>query len=425
MTNRQTKKLIEWGIQVIDGDRGKNYPNQSELKTSGDCLFLSAANVTKTGFKFNDNAFIDNKKDDMLGKGKLVRGDIVLTTRGTVGNIAHYSSEVVFSKIRINSGMAIIRNNEQSGLTTLYLLHYLMSPIHAKEIDRVVFGSAQPQLTIATINKFPVLAPEKPEQERIVSVLEVWDEYIEKLEQKIALKEQLKKGLMQQLLTGNRRLPGFAEEWKAYQIGKLGDTYTGLSGKSKEDFGYGEPFITYMNIYASSVIKMENMQLVRVERSERQSTVQRGDIFFTTSSETPNEVGISSVFLEDVKMNIYLNSFCFGFRMHNMTTLTPEYAAYYFRGNDFRQKMTRLAQGASRYNLSKKYFMDTEIYIPAMDEQLAIVDILNSIDTQIDNHALGLENLKLQKKYLLKNLITGTIRTPEDLKPLMQTEVQS
>ena len=92
-------------------------------------------------------------------------------------------------------------------------------------------------------------APEKSEPERIARVLEVWDEYIEKLEQKIALKEQVKMGLMQQLLTGKLRLPGFNSEWKYYSMKELGDTYSGLSGKGKDDFGSGEPFITYMNIY--------------------------------------------------------------------------------------------------------------------------------------------------------------------------------
>ena len=232
----------------------------------------------------------------------------------------------------------------------------------------------------------PIDMPELAEQERIVGVLEVWDEYIEKLEQKIALKEQLKKGLMQQFLIGKRRLPGFSKEWKAFKMNELGNTYSGLTGKTKDDFGSGEPFITYMNIYSNPVLNTKNMQLVHIGENERQSIAEYGDIFFTTSSETPDEVGISSVLLDKSDQNIYLNSFCFGFRMHSLGTLEPRFAAYYFRSSIFRKKMTRIAQGASRYNLSKKYFMETEIRVPELDEQLAIVVLLENIDKQIAVH---------------------------------------
>ena len=94
---------------IIDGDRGKNYPKQNEFFPEGYCLFLNAGNVTPNGFSFEENSFITQEKDDLLRKGKLQRGDIVYTTRGTVGNAALYSESVPFENRRINSGMVILR----------------------------------------------------------------------------------------------------------------------------------------------------------------------------------------------------------------------------------------------------------------------------------------------------------------------------
>src|SRR5258708_3675943 len=98
----QTKHLIDAPLAIIDGDRGKNYPSQGELRPSGDCLFLSAANVTSHGFDFSECQFISRQKDEALGKGKLSRNDSVLTTRGTVGNVAYYDINVPFEDVRIN-----------------------------------------------------------------------------------------------------------------------------------------------------------------------------------------------------------------------------------------------------------------------------------------------------------------------------------
>jgi type I restriction enzyme S subunit len=133
--------------QVIDGDRGLQYPDASELRDSGHCLFLKAGNVTKTGFRFAECQFISAEKDSRLNKGKLARGDIVLTTRGTVGNFSYYSCAVPFENVRINSGMVILRNR-LSTISNAYLYLTLRSRIVEAQLERLSFGSAQPQLTV-------------------------------------------------------------------------------------------------------------------------------------------------------------------------------------------------------------------------------------------------------------------------------------
>ena len=169
-------QLESTGIDVIDGDRGKNYPHQNELLSTGFCLFLSAKNVTKSGFSFSETQFISQRKDALLNNGRLCRGDIVITTRGTVGNVALYSPQVPYENIRINSGMLIIRcaNN----ISNQYLYQVLRSEWFQKQIMAVQSGSAQPQLPKSHFLKMKIPLPPLPIQEKIASILQLIDDKI-------------------------------------------------------------------------------------------------------------------------------------------------------------------------------------------------------------------------------------------------------
>ncbi|WP_054652669.1 hypothetical protein [Limosilactobacillus equigenerosi] len=141
-----------------------------------------------------------------------------------------------------------------------------------------------------------------------------------------------------------------APAWEQRKLGELGNTYTGLSGKTKDDFGHGSAqFVTYMNVYSNSIAKLNDTDNVEID--DHQNKVQYGDVFFTTSSETPEEVGLTSVWLGNDD-NTYLNSFCFGYRPK--IEIDPYYLAYVLRSNIIRRKMFVLAQGVSRFNISKK-----------------------------------------------------------------------
>ncbi|MDA2323953.1 restriction endonuclease subunit S [Bacillus cereus group sp. Bc177] len=145
---------------IIDGDRGPNYPSLEDMQKKGFCLFLNAGNVSKTGFNFTENNFISKEKDEALRKGKLVRNDVVMTSRGTVGNLAYYSDAITFNDIRINSGMVILRAKEfVEG--TFFLYTMLRSTDMKKEIENYLSGSAQPQLPIKDLVKIPILIPDK------------------------------------------------------------------------------------------------------------------------------------------------------------------------------------------------------------------------------------------------------------------------
>ena len=163
-------------IEIIDGDRGKNYPKQDEFTDEGYCLFLNAKNITENGFNFDTKMFISEEKDNLLRKGKLQKGDVILTTRGTVGNVAFYSEHIPYNNIRINSGMLILRSKQE--LDNEFLYWTLKSNYFKKQIYTFQSGTAQPQLPISSLKHIEFYLPPINIQKKIVKILSQIDNKI-------------------------------------------------------------------------------------------------------------------------------------------------------------------------------------------------------------------------------------------------------
>ena len=196
------------------------------------------------------------------------------------------------------------------------------------------------------------------------------------------------------------RFKGYTKDWEQRKLGDMGSTFTGLTGKTKEDFGHGDAqFITYMNVFSNPVANLEMTEAVEIDA--KQNRVKKGDVFFTTSSETPEEVGMSCVMPEN-KDNIYLNSFCFGYRPTEKFDL--DYLAYVLRADSFRKEMTFLAQGISRYNISKNKVMEVSIPFPNLEEQTMVGRYFSTLDNLITLHQRKCEQTKKLKKYMLQKM---------------------
>lgn len=252
--------------------------------------------------------------------------------------------------------------------------------------------------------EFNFALPSEKEQEKIAEILSCCDKAIELKENLQNAKIKQKQYIMQKLFTNNIGKP--------YILGKLGTTYTGLSGKNKNDFGFGSKFIPYTNIFANTFVDTKKLEFVNIQEGESQNKVKYGDIFFTTSSECPEEVGMASVLLENVE-NLYLNSFCFGYRLNNFDILLPEFAGYLFRNNYFRSILNKLAQGMTRFNLSKNELMKETVFIPDIKVQKLYIKVFNDIDKEIALLAQELEQYKQLKKSLSQLLLTGIVRVNE------------
>lgn len=170
--------------------------------------------------------------------------------------------------------------------------------------------------------------------------------------------------------------------WEQRKLGDCGNAYGGLSGKTKEDFGHGEArFVPYTNVFDNPITDANRLEAVEIDI--KQNEVRRGDALFTVSSETPEEVGMSSVWLSDQR-NVYLNSFCFGYRQDG--SFDPNYLAYMLRSANVRADLTLLAQGISRFNISKNKVMELEVPWPTIDEQRQVGSFLRQLDNLITLH---------------------------------------
>lgn len=176
-------------IQILDGDRGTNYPGKKDLLSEGFCLFLNTKNVRPDGFRFDELEFVDQKRDQLLGKGRLKRNDVVLTTRGTIGNVGLYSIDIQFEQIRINSGMVILRP-DNSAIHPEFLFYFLQSTFFRTQVQEMVSGSAQPQLPIRSIKQIQVVIPPLDEQKSIVNQIKNEKQLVHSTAKIIELYEQ-------------------------------------------------------------------------------------------------------------------------------------------------------------------------------------------------------------------------------------------
>lgn len=209
-----TKKTSVWKdykigkiLETIDGDRGKNYPKKHEYLDDGYCLFLSTKNVLKGEFKFDDTVFISKEKDEILRGGKLERKDLVITTRGTLGNVAYYDNKVPYENVRINSGMLILRINDHDFLNPVYLMQFINSSLFIQQLRRKQSGTAQPQIPAGVLKEIKIMIPNSiEEQEQIIieieSRLSVCENIEANIEEALGKAEALRQSILKKAFEG-------------------------------------------------------------------------------------------------------------------------------------------------------------------------------------------------------------------------------
>ena len=267
--------------EIIDGDRGKNYPQQHEFLDEGYCLFLNTGNVTKAGFSFDSNQFISKEKCDLLRKGKLQRHDIVYTTRGTVGNAAFYSDSIPYEHVRINSGMVIIRPKETI-VCTEFLYQILKSDYYRPFFRKYCTGSAQPQLPIKNFSTIELDLPDLPVQRFIAGILSSYDDLIENNQKQIKLLEEAAQRLYKEWFVdlrfpGHETTPivdGVPEGWRRERLVDLVDVQYGYAfdGSLFNTAKNGMPIIRIRNIPSG------NTGDYTTEEADSRYIVHNGDI---------------------------------------------------------------------------------------------------------------------------------------------------
>jgi type I restriction enzyme S subunit len=376
----------EWKIaeldtlgSVIDGDRGTNYPSSKDFSESGHCLFLNAGNVTKDGFRFSKCVFITAEKDGQLGKGHLKRNDIVLTTRGTVGNLAYFDAAVLFEHIRINSGMVILRN-ESSDLNTSFLYAFLQSHYGQSQIERLSFGSAQPQLTVKGISKLRIITPCLAEQQAIAEALSDVDALISALDRLITKKRAIKQGAMQELLTGRRRLPGFDGEWEVRHLGSILQLRYGKSQRGITISGGDYPVLATSGEFGRTNRILYDRPSVIIGR--------KGTIDAPLYVDTPFWA-IDTTYYSEISELAH-----------------PKYLYYLFTTFDW----YAYNEASGVPSLNAKTVHSIEASLPPILEQTAIATALSDMDAEIAALERRRDKTKLLKQGMMQELLTGRIR---------------
>lgn len=286
------------------------------------------------------------------------------------------------------------------------LWHWFKSPDFQKLIMQLQEGGVRLYFYYDKLCMGEVSLPSLEEQRKIGKLFDTLDNLITLHQRKFEKLTNVKKSMLEKMFPQNGssypeiRFKGFTDPWEQRKLGDVGETYTGLSGKTKADFGHGQArFVTYMNVFSNPISNPEMTEPIEID--PKQNEVEVGDVFFTTSSETPEEVGMSSVLLEK-RGKIYLNSFCFGFRPTEK--IDSYYLAYMLRSESAREKIILLAQGISRYNISKNKVMEIAVSLPSLDEQKLIGQYFRQLDNLITLHQRELEKLQNIKKSMLEKM---------------------
>ena len=392
-------------IEKITDFRGRTPKKLGMDWNESGYLALSALNVKDGYIDFSQNVHYGDQAlyNEWMSGNELHEGQVLFTTEAPMGNVA----QVPDNKRYILSQRTIAFDVKEDVITENFLATLLRSPAVFNTLTSLSSGGTAKGVSQKSLAGVGVQVPvDLKEQTLLADYFHSLNNLITLHQRKLEKLKTFKKAMLDKMFPKNGelvpeiRFSGFTDPWEQRKLGDVGTTYTGLSGKTKEDFGHGNgKFVTYMNVFSNTVGLPDMVEPVEID--DTQNKVLYGDVLFTTSSETPEEVGMSSVWLENAE-NTYLNSFCFGYRP--TVEFNPYYLAYMLRSFSMREKIKFLAQGISRYNISKNKMMYIEIPIPNIEEQEQIGTYFRTINNLITLHQRKLEKLQNIKKSMLNKM---------------------
>lgn len=366
---------------------------------------LRSSNIDEDMFRlFQDDVFV---KSDAVNIPSVKDKDILITAANGSSHLVgkHALVRTDGNGEMVHGGFMLLATSKEAA----FLNASMCTPWYREFIESNMMGGngALGNLPKKAFDELQLIAPVSvAERDYIGTCFETLNVLISVRQSALAKLQALKKSMLVNMFPqGDAKVPkirfrGFVGVWEGVRLGDEGHTYNGLSGKTSADFGHGAgKYVTYMNVFINPISKEGQCESVEIDK--RQNEVRPGDVFFTTSSETPDEVGMSSVWLSSGK-NTYLNSFCFGYRPHR--EIDSKFLAYLLRSMSFREKVVKLAQGISRFNISKGKVMDIHILMPEKEEQVKIGEYFYSLDRLIAARRDEIEQLKHMKAALLNRM---------------------
>lgn len=396
-------------IQIIDGDRGKNYPKKEEFKSIGFCVFLNASNIKDDTFVFENIDFISEEKDNLLRKGKLSRNDIVITTRGTVGLVAYYGDNIPYDNMRINSGMIIIRVNSNV-INPNYFYQLLKSKSLKKQYQLFASGCAQPQLPIQDFRLISIPVFTKTHQDKIAKILSNYDDLIENNNKRIKILEEMAQKIYKEWFVDfkfpNHETATFKQtdlgkipnNWEIKQIGKEYKTYLGgTPSRNEEKYWNGK--IPWLNSGKTNELRITKASEYVTELGLEKSSTKLMPQYTTVLAITGATLGQVSMLGSEMCANqsvvgIYSDK-------------NPEYVFYLMK--DKIQKLIQSASGGAQQHINKDIVNEMKFVLPADTMLNDFKDIIRPINKEIFNLLYKNHTLKQTRDLLLPRLISGEI----------------
>ena len=332
------------------------------------------------------------------------KGDFIISLRSFQGGIEYSRYHGICSPAYV-----ILRRKRND--YEHFFRHLFKTDRFIQQLTRNIEGLRDGKMiSYAQFSEQRLTVPKTPEQRKIADCLGWLDGLIAAEGRKLKTLRQHKQGLMQQLFprpgeTAPRlRFAEFhdAAEWDEKKLGEQGDFLSPLTGKTAQDFDRGDSwFIPYMNVFSNTFTNPRDLRAVDIASGESQNAVAKGDLFFTVSSETPQDAGMASVLMDELD-KCYLNSFCALFRFDKEKLPNLVFLGYLLRSELARRHLSRGAQGATRYNISKSTFRSLPLQLPSPPEQQRIADCLGSLDGLIAAEGRKLEALRQHKQGLMQ-----------------------
>ena len=402
-------------VNVIDGDRGKNYPTEADFEPHGHTLFLNASNVTIDGFLFDTNQFITEEKSNSMGSGKIIKDDIIITSRGSLGHIAWYNDSVqqVMPHLRINSGMLILRN--KANVKTSYLHQFMKSDKGKAQIVFMSFGSAQPQLTKKGVESFTVNYPiDTEEQIKIGAFFSKLDNTITLQQRKLNSLQKLKKGLLQKMFPKKGenipeiRFPEFSDAWKQCKLSDLVNVIDGDRGKNYPTEADFEPHGHTLFLNASNVtidgFLFDTNQFITEEKSNSMGSgkIIKDDIIITSRGSL-GHIAWYNDSVQQVMPHLRINSGMLILR--NKANVKTSYLHQFMKSDKGKAQIVFMSFGSAQPQLTKKGVESFTVNYPIdTEEQIKIGAFFSKLDNTITLQQRKLESLQKLKKGLLQQM---------------------
>lgn len=365
--------------------RGRRFVKADMVKSGTPCIHYGELYTKYGTWATEAHSYLDPAMASRLRVAE-PRDVIFVSTGETVEDIGKAVAWLGTTDVVIHDALYSFR----SPLDPKFVAYFSQTREFHTQIRHNISSSKVSAISPDNLRKVRIPAPPPEIQREVVQVLDRFAELEAELEAELKAELNARR---RQYVHYRDTLLTFPESGaiRWVPLRELGRFYGGLTGKSKTDFAGGNaPYVTYMNIFENLATQVAPGTMVRVAGNERQHRIRRGDLLFTGSSETPEEVGMSSVVTTEPPTALYLNSFCIGFRPHDSTLLQPDFAKHLLRAAPMRRQIMRTASGVTRFNVSKARLGRVVVPIPPPDEQLRVTSVLDKLDALVNDLSTGL-----------------------------------